>query len=126
MAKTCPGCGYRFDRGDDAFFLGAYTVNLVVSETVIFGFFMFMILGQGTDSDPPVAALLAAMLATSVLLPIFFYPFSKTVWAALHLANDPLELSEIVDAIDALAPSPSPDAGPAEVAGESGADPQAS
>lgn len=102
MAENCPGCGYRFDRGDDGFFLGAYTVNLCVNETVIFAALMFMVLGGSSDSAASAWPILVAMLAGAVLLPIFFYPFSKTLWCAVYLASDPLELNEIVDAIDAL------------------------
>src|SRR2546421_9669407 len=34
MRDRCPGCGYRFDRGT-GFFLGAYTLNLLISEMAL-------------------------------------------------------------------------------------------
>lgn len=109
MTDRCGRCGYRFDRNDEGFFLGAYMVNLLLTEMVIFAFFIWFIIRENNDPDAPILAVFCVALGTVAILPVLLYPLSRTVWAALHLANDPLELTEIVDAIDALDARPEPD-----------------
>lgn len=83
MVERCPRCAYRFER-EEGFFLGAYVVNLVVTQialvvTIVVSFVL-------TVPDPPVARLAAIGVAVGVTVPIVFYPFSKTVWTAIDLA----------------------------------------
>lgn len=118
MADRCPGCGFRFDRGDDAFFLGAYFVNLLVTEAVLFGLFIWLIMRESADPHSSIAVLVGIGVAVAVLVPIVFYPVSRTLWAAVQLASDPLELREIVDAVDAVDASAPPRGG-----GDGGAGP---
>lgn len=119
MVDRCGRCGYRFDRNDEGFFLGAYMVNLLLTEMVIFVFFIWFIIRENSNPEAPVVAVFCVAMSTAVLLPVFLYPLSRTVWAALHLANDPLELTEIIDAVDALGARREVEGGPAVSAGES-------
>ncbi len=101
LRDNCPGCGYRFAREED-FFIGAYTVNLIVTLTATFLVLMSTVLFVAANQAVPVPGMVVAGIATSVVLPIAFYPVSFTLWAALDLSSDPLELDEISDAVDAL------------------------
>ena len=48
----------------------------------------------GPPPDIAVVPLLVAGLAVAAVLPVFFYPFSKTTWTAVDLAMTPLEPGE--------------------------------
>lgn len=82
MRDACPTCRLRFDRGD-AFFLGAFVVNFGVTEGLLA--IVIVALFAATLPDPPVLALALIAAAVTVVVPLVFYPFSKTIWAAIEL-----------------------------------------
>ena len=88
MASVCPRCGRRLEgRSEDAFFLGAFMLNFVVTETALG---TFVVIGFATTlPDPPVGWLVAGGVAVTVAVPLAFYPFSKTLWAAIDLFMRP-------------------------------------
>jgi uncharacterized protein (DUF983 family) len=83
MKDRCPTCGYLFAR-EDGFFLGAYVVNFAFMEGSL-GLFMIAAFAM-TVPDPPTVTLAALGCVVAVLAPIFFYPFSKTIWTAIDVA----------------------------------------
>ena len=50
-----------------------------------------------TWPEPPMAAIGIAAVAIAVFMPIFFLPFSKTVWLASDLLMRPLEAGEVAE-----------------------------
>jgi hypothetical protein len=89
MVEICPGCGYRFEaRPEEGFFFGAFTINLSVTLgvllLVVFGY-IAVVAASGGDG-PPLWPFLGGAGALAVLLPVVFYPFAKTIWAAIELA----------------------------------------
>ena len=44
---------------------------------------------------PPLTAIIVAAIAVAGLLPLAFYPFSKTIWLAIDLMMRPLEPEEV-------------------------------
>jgi hypothetical protein len=46
---------------------------------------------------PPIAFLAVAGVVGTVAFPVWFFPYSRTIWVAIDLAMRPLELSEDVD-----------------------------
>lgn len=85
MVAACPTCSYRFERSaDDAFFLGAFAINFVVTEVVLG--IVIAISFALTLPDPPVGLLVVIAAAETIVVPVLFYPFSKTIWAAIDLA----------------------------------------
>lgn len=100
MRDRCPSCGYLFER-EEGFFFGAYIVNLVITESVLFGVFLAYIGVHGAQGNSLVVSLVAACVA-ALVVPVVFYPFSRTLWAAIDLAFTPLELQEIIEAADAV------------------------
>lgn len=91
MAERCPRCRFRFARkAEEASFLGAYVLNLALTEgvlaVVLFGFIIVRANSDGGGRLWPVF-LLGGLVA--VVLPIAFYPFSRTLWAAIDLATRP-------------------------------------
>jgi uncharacterized protein (DUF983 family) len=95
LAERCPRCGMRFSR-EEGFFVGALFVNFAVTETVLFAWLLASFLL--TLPDAPIVPIAAGAVAVCVLVPLLFYPFSKTIWAAIHLAMEPLDEREQADA----------------------------
>jgi uncharacterized protein (DUF983 family) len=82
MRDECPRCAYRFQReGDDAFFLGALTLNFAFTEGVL-GVLMFVAFAA-TLPDPPLGLIVGVAVPLMVVAPIAFYPTSRTLWAAV-------------------------------------------
>jgi hypothetical protein len=100
MDPRCHTCGYRWER-QAGFSLGATTVNTIVT----FGLFGLVILVGFVATYPDIATvpILVASVAIAVVVPIVFYPFSYTVWAAIDLAMRPLEPEEQAENAVALA-----------------------
>ncbi len=83
VRPSCPVCHFRFDRSEEGYFVGAGCLNLVVAELVI----AVALLGvlALTWPNPPWNAMLYAGIALVVLVPILFFPLSRTLWIALDL-----------------------------------------
>ena len=95
MKPTCPTCGMRFER-EEGFFLGAYVVNFGV---MLLSLALFIGVGVAlTLPDPPPGRLAIGGMVVGVLVPILFYPMSRTVWSAIDLTMKPLEPHEIESA----------------------------
>jgi uncharacterized protein (DUF983 family) len=92
-APSCPGCGLQRDRGEEGYFLGAMAINLVVSESIpIIGIVLTWVL---TYPRPPVLAMTVGGMIGAVVLPLLFFPLSRTLWLALDLSFRPIDAQEI-------------------------------
>lgn len=100
MRDRCPRCGLRFVR-EEGYFTGVYLVNFGVTLAVLFVLCMALALWLGGNPDTPAVPFLVGGAAIAVLVPVLFYPFARTIWAALDLAMTPMELDEILDASEA-------------------------
>ena len=87
MVSACPSCGLRFER-EEGYWVGAIIMNTVVTEGV-FGLVLVAILFS-TAPDVPWVPLVAAGIATNGILPVLFFPFSKTLWMAVDVYFHPL------------------------------------
>jgi Protein of unknown function (DUF983) len=87
MVPACPQCDLRFER-EDGYWVGAVIMNTAVTEAV-FGAILVAVL-LSTAPDVPWVPLVAAGLATNGILPVLFYPFSKTLWMAVDVHFHPL------------------------------------
>ncbi len=83
MRAACPTCGLDFER-EEGYWTGAVMVNLAVTEGVFVVVFLAMILA--TAPEVAWSAVLAVVVAANVIVPIAFYPFSRTLWLAGDLA----------------------------------------
>ncbi len=91
MVERCPRCRFRFERrAEEGSFLGAYALNLAVTEgalaAVLFG---FIIVRANSDSGGPLWPVFLLGGLVAVVLPVAFYPLSRTVWVAIDLAARP-------------------------------------
>jgi len=86
MEEQCPECGLRFEQGD-GYWLGSVAINLGMTEAI---FLIVLVLGMVlTWPDVPWTGLLIAGVAVSIILPLLFHPFSRTLWVATerHVSN---------------------------------------
>ena len=83
LKQRCPTCDLAFERGEtEDYWLGAYAINLVVGETTaLVGTLVYM---YQTWPEMPYAVWVGVSLA--VVMPIAFFPFSRTVWLAWDLS----------------------------------------
>lgn len=91
LRERCPACGYQFER-ESGYWVGAITINMVVAEATFFGVFLAVVLltMPGVDWGP----LLLVAFGTNAVVPVLFYPFSKTVWMAVDLYFHPYKKEE--------------------------------
>ncbi|HET7482614.1 MAG TPA: DUF983 domain-containing protein [Actinomycetota bacterium] len=87
----CPTCGYRFVR-EDGYWVSAIIVNMAVIEVLFL--VVFMITVVATAPEVPWVPLVIIAAVMNILFPVFFFPYSKTVWMAVDLYFHPIETSE--------------------------------
>ncbi len=91
LAERCPCCHLRFER-IEGHWLGALGLNTIVSFTVLF---VVVVAGLVlSHPDYRMAPLIAAAAGTAVVVPLVFFPSSKTLWTAIDLCMRPLEPGE--------------------------------
>jgi hypothetical protein len=86
MLEDCPRCGLHFERVE-GHWIGAIGINTIVSFVLL-----FVVLVGGivvTYPDPEFGPLAVACGLTAVIFPLFFQPFSRTVWTAVDLWMTP-------------------------------------
>ena len=86
MVERCPRCDYRFER-EEGFFLGAYVINLAITQLALLAFIAGGIIA--TLPDPPAGRLVLIGIVVAVGTPLLAYPFSKTIWTAIDLIMHP-------------------------------------
>lgn len=91
MADRCPRCALALERGEDHdFWLGAYAINLVVAEgfTVVVSFFVLW------KTWPASRLAQWTAITMAVVMPMLFYPFSRTLWLGFDLHFRPREAGD--------------------------------
>ena len=97
LAERCPSCHLRFEREGD-FFLGAYVINLAVTEGLLaVALLAYAVRAVAEPSTSSVPVLVVAGVL-SVAAPVLFFPFSRTIWAAIDLATRPVPDDRQADA----------------------------
>ncbi|MGI8407470.1 MAG: DUF983 domain-containing protein [Actinomycetota bacterium] len=86
LKPSCPSCAYLFER-EEGYWTGAMIVNIAACEVWFFLLFVGILIATAPDIEwRPV---LAVALITNGLLPVVFYPHSKTIWMAMDLHLSP-------------------------------------
>ncbi len=78
LEDRCPSCRTLYAY-EDGYFLGAYVINLVVTELLTVAVVIWLI--AGTDLEVLPMQLIGISLA--VLLPLLFYPIALFIWVAI-------------------------------------------
>lgn len=89
LAEHCPSCRLRLERESD-FFLGAYVINLAVTEGLLAVVLFAYVLWASTHPGAPLRPAVVAGLVVAVAAPALFFPVSRTLWAAIDLAMRPV------------------------------------
>ena len=90
MTDRCPTCGLALERGESSeFWIGAYVFNLVAGEVLAIGIPIVWMIASAPRQPWTAIQIAAALLA--VVLPIVFFPFSRTLWLAWDLSFRPAE-----------------------------------
>lgn len=92
MKEHCNRCGLRFER-EPGYWVGAVIIN----TAVIFATFLVVFGGMValTFPDVPWMLVLGVTVVANTVIPIVFYPVSKSLWAGMELSWHPLEPEEI-------------------------------
>jgi uncharacterized protein (DUF983 family) len=88
LPERCPRCRLAFERGD-GFWLGAMAINLGATE-LVFGAFALAVM-IATWPDVPWLLLTILAVGLNALVPIVFYPWSKTTFLAIDLVLHQLD-----------------------------------
>jgi len=80
IKDCCPKCGYRF-APESGYFVGGYALNLVVVEIVALAIIVIILLRSNLSLYQQEALGIGA----AIILPIIFFPWSRTIWMALDL-----------------------------------------
>jgi uncharacterized protein (DUF983 family) len=81
LKSRCPICDLRFEK-EEGGFLGAMALNYAVA----IGFWLVVLIVGIAFTVPvvPVAPLLAMSIGVLTVVPVWFYPRSKVLWAAIE------------------------------------------
>ncbi len=82
MAEVCPRCGLPLGQEEGAF-LGRHGPQLRRGGALFLT--VLLVWTAATAPDVPVVSLLLVSLGVTAASILFFYPFSKTLWAAVEL-----------------------------------------
>lgn len=95
VKDRCPRCNFPLEQRIEGHWLGALGMNTIVSFGLLA---LTMAVGLiGTYPDIPLVPLVVVSVTVAIVVPIAFYPFSKTLWSAVDLAMRPLEPDDDVD-----------------------------
>lgn len=83
LAERCPRCNFPTTRVGDQW-IGALGINTMVTfttlvATIAIGFAI-------TYPDPPFVPLVSAAVLVAAVLPVGFFPVSKSLWSAIDVA----------------------------------------
>jgi uncharacterized protein (DUF983 family) len=94
LRAACSECGLRFERDEeDDYWLGAYTLNFIVTE-VVFAVILAAVL-LATWPEPPWMTIVWIGVIQMCLTPIVFYPFAKALWLAIDLVFRPVRPEDV-------------------------------
>jgi uncharacterized protein (DUF983 family) len=95
LQERCPRCNFRLEQRIEGHWLGSLGINTIVSFGALA---VTMAVGLAIAyPEGDLGPLLVAAVAVAVLVPLAFFPFSKTLWSAIDLAMRPLEPDDDVD-----------------------------
>jgi uncharacterized protein (DUF983 family) len=94
MRDRCPRCAFPLDRVE-GHWIGSLGINMIVSFAVLF--VAVVVAFVVTYPSVPIVGLMASVVAVALIVPIAFFPFSRTLWSAIDLAMRPVEPDDDVD-----------------------------
>ncbi len=89
LKHECPTCGLVLDRGETDYWYGGYAVNFVAAEFIGVGIVFAYVIAKWPDV--PWTHLQWGAPVVMGVVPILFFPFSRTLWLAADLCFRPEE-----------------------------------
>lgn len=86
MSDRCARCGHLYER-ESGYWVMAIVINTAAMEALFLILFLAIVVATMPDVDWRL--MLIALLVTNGIFPVFFYPFSKTIWVAIDLYIHP-------------------------------------
>lgn len=86
LHRHCPHCQAVLER-EEGYFLGAMLLNFIVAEFVVVGLGVYLVLA--TWPNVPWGFLQFAAPIGIGLMPVLFFPWSRTLWLALDWSSRP-------------------------------------
>lgn len=83
IVTRCPRCHLHFER-EPGYWAGALAINIGVTSAVFV--LTFAVALAITIPEIPVLPILAVLVPLMIVVPIVYYPFSKTLWMAVDRA----------------------------------------
>ena len=80
MEERCAVCGWIFER-EEGYWTGAIAVNLIVTEVLVAAAIIPLAILQ-----TPLLPLLLIGVPATILFPILFYRYSKSLWMTIDLS----------------------------------------
>jgi uncharacterized protein (DUF983 family) len=80
IRKRCPRCSLRLER-EEGGFLGAMTINYTVTAIAWLALLIVWLIVDLPDVH--VLWLTVTSIGVAILVPLLYWPFSKTIWAAV-------------------------------------------
>ena len=87
LKRACPTCGIHLERGEQGYIVGAQMFNIIAAELVFAAIFVGVLLA--TSPDVPWTWLQYGSPVLMIVFPVFFYPFSKTLFLTFDLIFRP-------------------------------------
>ena len=87
LREQCPSCHLHLTRREQGYQVGAYMLNLAISELI--GVAILGSVVVATWPNPPWDILLYGGVGIMIAAPIAFYPVARTLFLALDLAFRP-------------------------------------
>ncbi|MFM8001907.1 MAG: hypothetical protein ACKPAJ_05780 [Actinomycetota bacterium] len=91
--ETCRGCNLVWQRNLDGFMLGALAINFIVTGAALLATLVAGVLVSYPDIA--ILELLVSTVGVTLLVGIFGYPISYTLWLAVDLIMRPLDAAEL-------------------------------
>ncbi|MEO7003332.1 MAG: DUF983 domain-containing protein [Ktedonobacterales bacterium] len=86
MEHRCSNCGWVFER-EEGYWTGAMAINLIVTELLIAAGAIPLAIMQA-----PILPLLLIGIPATILFPILFYRYSKSLWMTVDFIIHPTSL----------------------------------
>lgn len=89
LKKRCPRCNYHFER-EDGYFLGSYALNVFFVGLIP----LLLLVVALVYTDYSWVTLEIIFIPMAVILPVLFFPYTRTFWMVIDLFVDPTEHTE--------------------------------
>lgn len=86
--ERCAGCGLRWERNLEGFMLGAMAISFITTGGALL---ITMVIGVvSTYPDVAMVPVLGSTIGVTLLVGVFGYPISYTLWQAIDLYLRPI------------------------------------